>query len=110
MSNPLKKIITAFILIALIPVGFILYEVTTVNKNEAIVKETYQNQLEAILFSVNQYSDDIISSWANRIRMELSVTEENLGKDTLSATKLLSIIRELPAVRHVYFSDLKNTS
>jgi two-component system phosphate regulon sensor histidine kinase PhoR len=110
MRNPLKKIITAFIVIALIPVGFILYEVTTVNKNEVIVKETYQNQLEAILFSVNQYSDDIISSWANRIRMELSVTEKNLGKDTLSATKLLSIVRELPAVRYVYFSDLKNTS
>jgi two-component system phosphate regulon sensor histidine kinase PhoR len=110
MRNPLKKIIIAFILIALIPVGFIVYELSSLNKNEAIVKETYQNQLEAILFSVNQYSDDIISSWANRIRMELSSVTGNLEKDTASNAKLVSLVNELSALQYAYFSDLKGTS
>lgn len=66
----LRKIVTVFILIALLPAIFLVYELAELNKNENIVRETYQNQLDAILYSVNQYSDDIISSWANRIRQE----------------------------------------
>jgi two-component system phosphate regulon sensor histidine kinase PhoR len=110
MRNPLKKIIAAFILIALIPVGFIVYELTSLNKNEAIVKETYQNQLEAILFSVNQCSDDIISSWANRIRMELSTANGNLKQDSASKARLISLVSELRALQYGYFSDLGETS
>jgi two-component system phosphate regulon sensor histidine kinase PhoR len=31
----------------------------------------YQNQLDAILFSVNQYSDDVVSGWVNEIEYAL---------------------------------------
>jgi two-component system phosphate regulon sensor histidine kinase PhoR len=40
-------------------------------KQEKLIHDIYQNQLDAILFSVNQYSDDIISSWANKINIAL---------------------------------------
>ena len=66
MRNPLKRIIAVLVLVGLLPVGLILYELNSLTANEKIVRESYQNQLEAILYSVNQYSDDVISSWANR--------------------------------------------
>ena len=78
MRNPLKRIIAAFILIALLPVGFILFELNSLTANEKIVREIYQNQLDAILYSINQYSDDVIGSWANRFNIAL-MEEKNIG-------------------------------
>jgi two-component system phosphate regulon sensor histidine kinase PhoR len=78
MRNPLKRIIAAFILIALLPVGFILFELNALTGNEKIVREIYQNQLDAILYSINQYSDDVIGSWANRFNIAL-MEEKNVG-------------------------------
>ena len=57
MRNPLKKITLVFILIAILPVALVIYELDLLNKNEAIIRGTYENQLDAILYSVNQYSD-----------------------------------------------------
>ena len=106
MRNPLKKITVTFILIALIPVGFIVHELNSLNKNEQVVREIYENQLDAILYSVNQYSDDIINSWASRIDIELSkgVSESD------STSGLLSDLNLLNAIRHVYFTDLSDSS
>lgn len=107
MRNPLKKITIAFILIALLPVAFVVYELGLLNKNEAIVQETYQNQLDAILYSVNQYSDDIISSWANRIRLE---ARNNTDSVEQYAENLQAILNQTDVVQYVYFSDLKGNS
>ena len=85
MRNPLKQITIVFILIAVLPVALVLYELDLPNKNEAIIRGTYENQLDAILYSVNQYSDDIISSWANRIRLEVRES----ASDSLSANERL---------------------
>src|ERR1044071_7400757 len=101
----LRKIIVVFILIALLPAIFLIYELAELNKNENIVKETYQNQLDAILYSVNQYSDDIISSWANRIRQE-----RHDQADTEFESKLPEIINQTDVVRYVYLSDLEGKS
>jgi two-component system phosphate regulon sensor histidine kinase PhoR len=63
MNNPIKKITLILILIILLPVIFFsLYEINTLNESEKVIEETYNNQLDAILFSVNQYSEDVISS------------------------------------------------
>lgn len=107
MRSPLKKITIAFILIALLPVAFMIYELGLLNKNELIVRETYQNQLDAILYSVNQYSDDIISSWANRIRMEMN--KPHAETDTL-AKAFRNAISQKDVVKYVYFADLKGRS
>lgn len=64
MKSPLKKITLAFLLLAFLPAGFLIYELMSWTKNERLIQDIYQNQLDAVLFSVNQYSDDIIASWA----------------------------------------------
>src|SRR5688572_19927151 len=107
MRNPLKKITLVFILIALLPVALVIYELDLLNKNEAIIRETYENQLDAILYSVNQYSDDIISSWANRIRL----AARESARDSLSeGERLKTILNQTDVVRYVYFSDLESNS
>jgi two-component system phosphate regulon sensor histidine kinase PhoR len=107
MRSPLKKITIAFIAIALLPIGFMIYELGLLNKNELIVRETYQNQLDAILYSVNQYSDDIISSWANRVRLEMNKVHET---ETDWSEQFNKVIEQNGVVRYVYFSDRKGHS
>jgi two-component system, OmpR family, phosphate regulon sensor histidine kinase PhoR len=104
MRKPLQKIVLVFVLVALLPVGFIAYEFGSLNKNEKIVREIYENQLDAILFSINQYSDDVINSWANR----LSLAAESARKDSISSVELL--MNQFNGVRYVYFSDRSSKS
>ena len=63
----------AFLLPALF---FSVYEMSSLNKDEKMIQQIYEKQLDAILFSVNQYSDDILTRWVSDIessREELSV-------------------------------------
>ncbi len=104
MKNPLSNITALFVLIAIVPVAFIIYELSQINQNEEIVRDTYQSQLDAILYSVNQYSDDVMSSWANKIRFEMKT-------DTMSAAgytrRLQTLLNQSEVVRYVYLSDGK---
>lgn len=110
MRSPLRQIIAVFVIVALIPVSFIVYELGSLNKNEEIVREIYRNQLDAILYSVNQYSDDIISSWANRITIEFGKNENVLLNDSTVLRRLQSFLTQLSAVDYFYFSDLKSNA
>ncbi len=107
MRNPLNKITIVFILIAILPVALVIYELDLLNKNEAIIRGTYENQLDAILYSVNQYSDDIISSWANRIRLE---ARESSDDNLFNTERLQATLNQTDVVRYVYFSDLNSNS
>jgi two-component system, OmpR family, phosphate regulon sensor histidine kinase PhoR len=106
MRNPLKQIIAVFVVIALLPIGFILYELNSLTENEKIVREIYQNQLDAILYSINQYSDDVINSWANRFNIALM--EEKNVRDTLKG--IPAVLGQYSPIHHIYFSDLQNGS
>jgi len=105
MQSPLRRIILVFVLIALLPAIFLIYELAELNKNENIVRETYQNQLDAILYSVNQYSDDVISNWASLIRQD-----RRERSDPDFEARLPEIINQTDVVRYVYMSDLNGKS
>ena len=81
--QPLRKITLILILIAAFPAAFLIYELNALNKDEEIIKDIYRNQLDAILFSVNQYSDDLVGSWANRLSAVLQVSD-TLSTDQIS--------------------------
>src|SRR6266852_3188081 len=60
-------------LVFLLPALFFsVYEISSLNKDEKIFQAIYQKQLEAILFSVNQYSDDVLNNWISHIEGGLS--------------------------------------
>lgn len=58
--------ILQFTLIFLLPIlVFSVYEYGSLRENEEVIESIYNNQLDAILFSVNQYAEDAMSDWAN---------------------------------------------
>jgi two-component system phosphate regulon sensor histidine kinase PhoR len=108
MKNPIRKIALILILIILLPaLMFSLYEISTLNETEEVIEETYNNQLEAILFSVNQYSEDIVSNWRSKINLLL--TEETTHPEHFKrkADSLLNINK---AILSVFFFDSLNSS
>jgi two-component system, OmpR family, phosphate regulon sensor histidine kinase PhoR len=67
MNSAVKKIVVLLGIIILLPIAFfVLNEITSLNEREEVLNTIYNNQLEAILFSVNQYSEDVVSSWASQ--------------------------------------------
>lgn len=102
MNKPIKKIILILLIVLILPVLFLsVYEITSLNRDEEILEEIYNSQLESILFSVNQYSDDIVRSWALRIE---SILENNSKPNELQAD-LNKFFREAQSVKSVYLSD-----
>lgn len=95
MKRSLRNITTAFVLISLLPISYVVYELSTLNSNEVIIREIYKNQLDAILFSVNQYSEDAMSSVSNRIVNE--VTRDNFEEKNLE-----EVMSDLGTVKHVF--------
>ena len=54
-------------LVFLLPAMFFsVYEISSLNKNEEMIQDIYNKQLEALLFSVNQYADDVLGNWISR--------------------------------------------
>ncbi len=66
------------LIIALPPLFFSAYEVGNMYQNEQMIDSIYTSQLESVLFSINQYSDDVVSGWANRIEQNLQKPGANL--------------------------------
>jgi len=106
MNNPIRKIALILILIILLPaLIFSLYEISTLNESEQVIEEIYNNQLEAILFSVNQYSEDVVSNW--RSKLNLLLTEETTHPDHFKR-KADSLINITKAISSVFFIDSLN--
>lgn len=107
MSSSLKKIALLILTVIILPVlVFSVFEIGNLRQNEKVIQDIYKNQLDAILFSVNQYSDDIISNLSSRIENSLNKAET----DTIP--ELRSLISEFPAVVSLiqFDSDLKYLS
>jgi two-component system phosphate regulon sensor histidine kinase PhoR len=98
MSSSLRKVSLLIMAIIVLPVLiFSVFEIGNYRQNEKVIQNIYKNQLEAILFSINQYSDDIISNLVSRIENvennATSGTEINLSKLTDEVMSMKSIIQ-----------------
>ncbi|HVO75431.1 MAG TPA: histidine kinase dimerization/phospho-acceptor domain-containing protein, partial [Ignavibacteriaceae bacterium] len=106
MKNPIRKIALILILIILLPALFFsLYEISRLTESEKVLKEIYSNQLEAILFSVNQYSEDVVSSWQSKINLILA---EELERPDHFERKLDSLVNINKTINSVFFFDSLN--
>ena len=76
MNKTVKKIGIILLFIIILPVILLTFnELNTLSDNEKVLEEIYADQLEAVLFSVNQYSEDVVSSWATQIDILLEKLE-----------------------------------
>jgi len=74
MKNKITSITIILTILILLPALFFsTYEIARFTKNEKEIEDTYNKQLDAILFSINLYSEDIFNSWATKISANESV-------------------------------------
>lgn len=100
MKVPVAKIGLLLLLIIVLPlVFFSAYEVSNMYKNEEMIDSIYTRQLESVIFSINQYSDDVVSGWASEID-DLS-TQEGADREK----QIEDFIRGHLSVNFVFFSD-----
>jgi two-component system phosphate regulon sensor histidine kinase PhoR len=112
MSPSLRKIGLLILAVIILPVlVFSVFEIGNLRQNEKVIQDIYRNQLDAILYSVNQYSDDIVSNLSGRIEN----SSYNYKPDTIP--ELNRIISEFPAAvslvqfnnNHEYLSSVPSS-
>ncbi|MFO7524826.1 MAG: HAMP domain-containing sensor histidine kinase [Ignavibacteriaceae bacterium] len=107
MNSAVKKIVVILGIIILLPIAFfVLNEINSLNEREEVLNTIYNNQLEAILFSVNQYSEDFVSSWASHT--DLLIDQLNFSDDEKSRQLLQKFYDEHVSLEMIFFVDSLN--
>jgi len=100
MNHALKSTIIIILVMIFLPtIIFSIYEIGSLRKNEKVIETIYNNQLDAILYSVNQYSEDAIGSWANKLEAILRKEE------TINEKAMQQFISEIASVSQVLQFD-----
>jgi two-component system phosphate regulon sensor histidine kinase PhoR len=103
----MKKIGLILILIIVLPIAFLLVnELGKLNENEQVLEQIYNSQLQAILFSVNQYSEDVVRTTAN----EIVTTIESSSNIEIEEKNLQSLINDSRKFTILFVSDSINSS
>lgn len=92
-------------LVFLLPALFFsVYEISSLNKNEEMIQEIYDKQQEALLFSINQYADNILGNWISRTEIGLA---GNL-KDNEIPSKITEVLTYNSSLKTVFVTDSIN--
>ncbi|MEL6131870.1 MAG: HAMP domain-containing sensor histidine kinase [Bacteroidota bacterium] len=69
MSKPTQQIGIWLLLVGLLPVAlFSVNQINSLNETERVLTQLYQEQLETLIFSVNQYADDVVQNfWIGKL-------------------------------------------
>jgi two-component system, OmpR family, phosphate regulon sensor histidine kinase PhoR len=96
MRSSLRKISLLILIIIVLPVMiFSVFEIGSQRQNEKVIQNIYTNQLEAILYSINQYSDDIVSNFASRIENSQNNYQTSTGTDLNKVISEFSFVKSL---------------
>ncbi|MDP3148657.1 MAG: ATP-binding protein [Ignavibacteria bacterium] len=98
MNKQYKQALIILTLLVSVPViVFAVYEYSSITREEKLVAEVYETQLNSILFSVNLYSEDIISSW------QIKLMNRNEPAD--DPKTLNEFLKENPSIKLLYTFD-----
>ena len=105
MKNKITSITIILTILILLPALFFsTYEIARFTKNEKEIEDTYNKQLDAILFSINLYSEDIFNSWATKISANESVA---LNSNCNAYQELLSNATQIKSICYFDYLTLK---
>ncbi len=103
-NNSLRKIASLLVGIVLLPILFVaVIEVNSLTDNEKMIKEVYEKQLNTILFSINQYSEDIVNSWGNEI-------EDLYKKEDKTDSQFHNFLLRNSAIEEIFFCKYSDKS
>lgn len=81
MTKTLKQILVGLSILILLPTFILIFfQVTSIDDNEKLIQEVYYDQLDAILFSINQYSQDVVTDWQVNASNSLNLDSKNNSK------------------------------
>ncbi|PLX12086.1 MAG: hypothetical protein C0598_06695 [Marinilabiliales bacterium] len=98
------------LVIILPPIFFTTYEIGNLYRNEQMIDSIYTRQLESVIFSINQYSDDIVSGWANKLEQNIQNNKdqtEDVARafiDRNRSVKMIFFVDSLQ-IRKLYTAD-----
>jgi len=96
----LSRILLILIIIVLLPaLIYTAFEFTSLSGNERLITEIYDRQMDAILFSINQYAWDMCSSWSNRVELSYNQPAER------RVIKIEEFLKDTPSLKLLFISD-----
>ncbi len=64
MKSGIKKTFTGVAIVIILASLFVItYQLSTFDEDEKLFQRIYEEQLDVLLFSVNQYAEDVVSNW-----------------------------------------------
>ncbi len=81
-NRPGTSILLLLLIITLPILFYTGYEINSLSANEEVMASIYNQQLESILFSINQYSWNVVDTWASAIGILLG-EQEGFPEDSL---------------------------
>ena len=81
MTKVLRRILFVFFSLLIISVlVYITLELSGIDETEQKVQSVYEDQLDAIKFSINQYSQDVLGAWVDDLSIELSKDAHDINR------------------------------
>lgn len=103
MKKSVTKIIVILLVVILLPVFFYISDqLVALNKNEKIVEDVFSKQLESILYSINQHSENVIKLWSNQLSVPIESNSE------LMHDIAIRILENNTSVEKISFFDADN--
>jgi len=101
MIRTVAKISLVLLVIVALPLSFYLVrEFSTLTKNEKMVQRVFSTELESILYSVNQYSENVVHQWRQSLDLPVAPNGD-IMKGLVS-----NLFQNNPSVLAVRFLDL----
>ena len=89
MDKHWKKITLIILSVVIIPAMIVtVYELSSLKDSGEEFQEAYTRQLDAILFSVNQYTEDVLSKWVDNL--ESAYLQDELHGDFSSTEQIIT--------------------
>lgn len=96
-----KKLVIVLIATILLPALFLTAnEFNSLSSSEKMLTQIYSRQLEAILFSVNQFAWNAVNNWTTKINLFLGNDSVNIAEKNF-----LELLNKNQAIRAIFISD-----
>ncbi|HKM92934.1 MAG TPA: HAMP domain-containing sensor histidine kinase [Prolixibacteraceae bacterium] len=105
----MKKIVIQLTVILLLVVAlpisyFYINQAANLTKNEAIVQQAFDQQLETILFTINQNSENYVVAWLNRLDLPVDCNS------TIMKNIIAQLFQNNRAIEEIAFFDSENNT
>lgn len=62
---------------------YTVYEISSISEGEVVIEKVYRDQLDAVIFSVNQFSNDLMSSILDKLESQLDDSLHLSGEEPI---------------------------